>query len=1234
MTAAERNTMFVTPDLPSSPESVLLQEAAASAATLLLSFATSESYVSTLNQAFASAGTDPAQWASASQSLQQTLLGEGLDLQVKLLSGVAMNGAIAAYAHQGPDGTQVIYLNSDWLASGVSSDDVVTALLEEAGHAIDHLLNGGRDSAGDEGELFANLLAGVALSDEQIIRILSENDDGSITIGGQLIDVEYKTTYYNPQFNSAAFSADTGSSGSDEVTNTQSQTISGTSTTDSTGKTGGRQVWCSMDGGATWSSTGVQLGSSAWSVTVNLSPGANTVYVILSENAPPANSTAGAAALTYVYDSIAPTKSVSGISLSSDLGSSGADGITSIGAQTILATLSAGLAAASGGASAEELWATKDNGLTWSNISSSVSGTAVSWSTTLAGSDTIRMQVRDAAGNAATSAARTYVVDTDAPTTTVSALALSTDMGVSTADGITNTGTQTVSATLSAGLASAGSSVSAEQLWASKDNGATWTDITGSVDGTTVNWSTTLTGANSIKMEVRDAAGNRGAGATKTYVIDTDAPSLTSSAVGGDDGIASLSGQVGDAIGVSKIEIYEGATLLGEASVLNGNWSFTTGELPNGTHSFTVKATDLAGSITTEVATADTTRPAAVRATTLIVTDNVGNDSEPVPASWFSNDNLLEFSGRVSEPDNGLSLNIWIGIDQDVPTLLANVAVNGTTGDWSFAATSPAADNQYTYYVTDGNVSVWDAGEAVPLNGLTDVSFSLNLDTDAPAKPSAASWDAETLTLSGTVDAGSIVQIYLDGELLATPDGPIFSDGGNGSWTYTFPSPGLPAGEYVFTVTATDDAGNTSIPSNPSVVDIQAIVTATTFTVTDDVGNPAEDVPASWVSNDSLLQFSGKADVSTSGAASLNIWISIDGNAPTLLANVAVNSSTGDWSFDATSPAADNQYVYYVTDGNLGVWDDSKAVPLNSGPNDFWIKLDSHAPDKPAAASWNGSTLTLSGTVEAGSIVQIYKDGLLLATPDGPIFSDGESGAWSYAFPDPGLPPGGYAFTVTATDDAGNISAASNVSTVVIQDNPVCFLAGTRIATPNGEQPIESLANGDMVTLADGGQKPVKWIGRMTVNLNRFNRRSASPILIRAGALGGGLPKRDLYTSYRHGFALDGVLVVAGLLVNGTSIVQCVDWEEPTVVYYHVEVEGHELMFAEGAEAETFAEIAEGREKFDNADQYQALYPDSRAAEPMKLGRVSFARQVPRAVRAFIQTAAVEMGYLAWAAAA
>jgi len=210
--------------------------------------------------------------------------------------------------------------------------------------------------------------------------------------------------------------------------------------------------------------------------------------------------------------------------------------------------------------------------------------------------------------------------------------------------------------------------------------------------------------------------------------------------------------------------------------------------------------------------------------------------------------------------------------------------------------------------------------------------------------------------------------------------------------------------------------------------------------------------------------------------------------------------------------------------------------------------------------------------------------------------------------------------TYLATDNAtapGPVDATAGVF-----DYSICFLPGTLVATPQGERPIESFAIGDEITLANGEIRPIKWIGKTTAKLHRFNRKSATPVLIRAGALGGGLPKRDLYTTYDHGFALDGVLAIAGVLVNGTSIVQCSDWPEDEVTYFQLEVEGHELMVVEGIAAETFVDSGMNRTKFDNVDEFHALYPDAVPAEQMALGRVSVRRQLPRAVTQRIARAA------------
>ncbi len=71
---------------------------------------------------------------------------------------------------------------------------------------------------------------------------------------------------------------------------------------------------------------------------------------------------------------------------------------------------------------------------------------------------------------------------------------------------------------------------------------------------------------------------------------------------------------------------------------------------------------------------------------------------------------------------------------------------------------------------------------------------------------------------------------------------------------------------------------------------------------------------------------------------------------------------------------------------------------------------------------------------------------------------------------------------------------------------PVCFLEGTRIATPTGERAVETLAVGDLVTTADGSARPVRWIGRQTIVALFADPLHAYPIRIGAGAPRAALP--------------------------------------------------------------------------------------------------------------------------------
>ena len=152
-----------------------------------------------------------------------------------------------------------------------------------------------------------------------------------------------------------------------------------------------------------------------------------------------------------------------------------------------------------------------------------------------------------------------------------------------------------------------------------------------------------------------------------------------------------------------------------------------------------------------------------------------------------------------------------------------------------------------------------------------------------------------------------------------------------------------------------------------------------------------------------------------------------------------------------------------------------------------------------------------------------------------------------------------------------------------------CYCPGTAIRTDRGDVAVEDLAIGDRVITLDGTAEPIKWIGRRAF-AGRFieNRRDILPVSIRAGALGAGLPRRDLHISPLHAMYLDGVLVPAAELVNGVSITQASAVER--VEYIHIELERHQVIWAEGAASESFVDDY-SRAMFHNVHEFAALYP-------------------------------------------
>jgi hypothetical protein len=265
-----------------------------------------------------------------------------------------------------------------------------------------------------------------------------------------------------------------------------------------------------------------------------------------------------------------------------------------------------------------------------------------------------------------------------------------------------------------------------------------------------------------------------------------------------------------------------------------------------------------------------------------------------------------------------------------------------------------------------------------------------------------------------------------------------------------------------------------------------------------------------------------------------------------------------------------------------------------------------------SGSNWNleGTTSELAST---NNISVITMTGFTVG--DTLTFTDINPGSFSYSF-------NGNLFTFSVSGVATQyIAFAGEPSSVNVNSfylNPtsagfqislLCFYPGTAIATPAGEVAVEALRVGDLV-LTSNGPKPVRWIGESHVSTRFADPLRCLPIRIAAGALGGGLPQRDLLVSPDHALFMKDVLVQAAALIGQPGISREHNVPE-TFTYYHVELASHELLYAEGALVESFV---------DNVDRMHFSNWDERTGpvEPiqeMSYPRVKSVRQLPTRLR-------------------
>jgi hypothetical protein len=234
----------------------------------------------------------------------------------------------------------------------------------------------------------------------------------------------------------------------------------------------------------------------------------------------------------------------------------------------------------------------------------------------------------------------------------------------------------------------------------------------------------------------------------------------------------------------------------------------------------------------------------------------------------------------------------------------------------------------------------------------------------------------------------------------------------------------------------------------------------------------------------------------------------------------------------------------------------------------------------------NGASWSLGGTVSSGTTIAFAPGGtgaLTLANPasvQGTITGFGLGDTLSLV---------GVSATGISLSSSGNVASVEGTGLTldfapgqsfsgehfveqVVNGQTVielaCFASGTLIRTDQGDVAVEQLRAGMVAITAGGEPARIKWIGHRRVDCVRHPKPEAiCPVLVCAGAFGPQRPARDLRLSPDHAVFVEGVLIPVKFLLNGATIRQ----EQPgEVTYWHVELDRHEVILAEGLPCETY----------------------------------------------------------------
>jgi protein involved in ribonucleotide reduction len=569
-----------------------------------------------------------------------------------------------------------------------------------------------------------------------------------------------------------------------------------------------------------------------------------------------------------------------------------------------------------------------------------------------------------------------------------------------------------------------------------------------------------------ITARQTDQAGNTGSSQPFSFAVDTIAPLVTITGIGGVDSIiSSQSGDntvLGTAEASREVSIFFGTTQLGTTTANGlGGFSYelsaanltTIGQGSN--KAITARQTDGAGNTGSSAAfsfAVDTTAPVTTAVITA-VNDNVGLIQGVVASGARTDDRTPTITGTISAAlAAGESLRIFNG-----STLLGSATVNNSALTWSYTTASLPSTGGTSYSISArvadaaGNLGTASAVRTFVLDTTAPVTTAVitavndNVGLIQGVVASGARTDDRTPTITGTISAalaaGESLRIFNGSTLL----GSATVNNSALTWSYTTASlPSTGGTSYSISARVADAAGNLGTASavRTFVLDTTAPVTTAVITaVNDNVGLIQGVVASGARTDDRTPTITGTISAALAAGESLRIF-----NGSTLLGSATVNNSALTWSYTTASLPSTGGTSYSISArvadaaGNLGT---ASAVRT--------FVLDTTAPVTTAVitavndnvgliqgvvasgARTDDRTPTITGTISAalaaGESLRIFNGSTLL----GSATVNNSALTWSYTTAS--LPStGGTSYSISArvADAAGNLGTASAVRTFVL----------------------------------------------------------------------------------------------------------------------------------------------------------------------------------------------------------